>query len=78
MTFQSAEYTVLARIMTALDTAEPCRYNEVMAIIRDGELSAGDVLAVCVILGLSAGVLLGAPRDDLRSLDDLTGLHSQS
>lgn len=65
--------TVLARIMTALDHATACQYSDVMDILNarglDDEPTAGDILAVCVVLDLPAGVLLGAVGDDLRGVE---------
>ena len=69
--------TILARIMTALDHASAWRRSQVFDVINargfDEEPTAGDILAVCVILELPAGVLLGAVRDDLRGVDDVAG-----
>lgn len=70
--------TVLARIMTALDHATADQYDDVMALIRGGELYADTVLEVCVILDLPAGVVLCAVRDDTSGLDDVLGLHADS
>ena len=68
--------TVLARIMAALDHATPWEYAQVMDVIRDGELTAGDVVQVCDLLCLPPAVVLCATDDDLRSLDDVGRAHA--
>lgn len=72
--------TVLARIMAALEHASEWQRMQVYDILNargfDEELTAGDVLRVCNELELPPAVLLNTPSDDLRGLDDLTGLHA--
>jgi len=81
-TARLSEATVLARIMAALDNADAWTRSQVFDILNargfDGELSAGDVLAVSDVLELPAGVLLVAPRDDLGGVDDVAGGYADS
>ena len=75
-----APSTILARIMTALDHATPWESMQVFDILNargfDEEPTAGDVLNICVVLELSAGVLLGTVGDDLSSVEDVAGGHA--